>query len=498
MAGLLGTWRSSVTIIFYVLIAVTIITLMNHSNWAPQAKVIRDSVSSHISKELIQDEAHRKVFNGRISSIASQQQHIGTDNPLSQKVNLDTPVLDSAHKSFKEFEGEAEGNSKFQQYRTLYHQMMLGRSMRQMLPPVLLGLFCLLMILAMISTDDTRIYSATITLTQDVVMPLRKKPFTPEQHVWALRLVAMGIGVFFFCGSFFMAQLDYINLFVTLMCTMWLGGCGPVMIFGLYSRFGTTAGAFVSLITGMVMAIGGILVQRNWADVVYPWLLDLNLVEPLGKFLSAVSKPLNPYVVWEMDPVKFPINSYEFYFITMLITLFLYCVVSYFTKKEPFNLDRMLHRGIYNLDHDNKEGFKWSFHTVFSKLLGITKEYTRGDKVIAWSFFMYSFIWEFVITFIIVIIWNVISPWPLHWWGWYFFIVYLVVPGIMAAISTIWFGVGGFIDLTRLFRDLKARIANPLDDGWVEGHVSLADKAEFEELEHEIPKEGHSDSEKDE
>jgi hypothetical protein len=158
----------------------------------------------------------------------------------------------------------------------------------------------------------------------------------------------------------------------------------------------------------------------------------------------------------------------------------------------------MLHRGIYNLDHDNKEGFKWSFHTVFSKLLGITKEYTRGDKVIAWSFFMYSFIWEFVITFIIVIIWNVISPWPLHWWGWYFFIVYLVVPGIMAAISTIWFGVGGFIDLTRLFRDLKARIANPLDDGWVEGHVSLADKAEFEELEHEIPKEGHSDSEKDE
>jgi hypothetical protein len=54
-------------------------------------------------------------------------------------------------------------------------------------------------------------------------------------------------------------------------------------------------------------------------------------------------------------------------------------------------------------------------------------------------------------------------------------------------ISVFWFGIGGFIDLRRLFRDLKERITNPLDDGRVEGHVSLADKAQFEQLEHEAP-----------
>jgi solute:Na+ symporter, SSS family len=487
MAGLLGAWRTSITSIFYLLIAITIITLLNHSNWAPQAKTIRDSVSSHISKELVSDNAKRKIFNARINAIPAQHHQIGIEKPLSQKANLDTPLLTTAHTAFKEFEGEFAGNAKFQQFRTLYHQMMLGRSMRQMLPPVLLGLFCLLMVLVMISTDDTRIYSATITLTQDVVMPLRKKPFTPKQHVWTLRIVAIGIGVFFFCGSFFMAQLDYINLFVTIMCTMWMGGCAPVMIFGLYSRFGTTAGAFTSLITGMIMSISGILIQRNWADIVYPWLIEINYIEPLSKFLSAVSKPLNPYIVWEMDPVKFPINSYEFYLITMLVTLFLYCLVSYLTMKKPFNLERMLHRGIYNLDGDKKEPLHWSLSTVFSKLLGITKEYTTGDKVIAWGFFLYSFVWGFLFTIVFVIIWNFFSPLSIKWWGNYFFIVYLVVPGIMAAISTFWFGIGGFIDLRQLFRDLKTRVDNPLDNGQVDGNISLADKEKFEKLEHVGP-----------
>jgi SSS family solute:Na+ symporter len=486
MAGILGTWRYSMIMIFYVLLAVTIITLLNHRNWAPQAKNIRDSISSHISKDLIPDEANRKEFNAQISVIPAQYHRIGVDKPLSQKANLDTPTLETAHKTLKKFNGAAEGNAKFQQYRTLFHQMMLGRSMRQMLPPVMLGLFCLLMVLAMISTDDSRIYSATITLTQDVVMPLRKNPFTPKQHILVLRIVAICIGIFFFCGSYFMAQLDYIQLFVTLMCSMWLGGCGPVMIFGLYSRFGTTAGAFTSLIVGMVMSGGGILIKRSWADVVYPWLDQMNLVDPVGNFLSVISRPFNPYVIWEMNPVKFPINSYELYFITMLITLFLYCAVSYFTMKKPFNLDRMLHRGKYNLDHDKKEAFNWSFRTIFSKLLGITKEYTTGDKVITWSLFLFSIVWSFLITFVGVIIWNAFTPWPIQWWGKYFFIVYLVVPGIMAAISAIWFGIGGCIDLFRMFRDLKARVDNPLDDGWVEGHVSLADKAEFEKVEHEV------------
>ncbi len=483
MASLLGTWRGAITSILYVLIGVTIITMLNHRSWAPQAKNVRDNISARIAEELMENPADREAFLARIRSIPEQYHEIGVDMPLSQDKNLDTPVLQTAHMTFKEFNGESEGNAKFQQFRTLFHQMMLGMTMRELLPSGLLGLFCLLMVLAMISTDDTRIFSATITLTQDVVMPLFKRPLTARQHVLALRLVTIGIGVFFFCGSMFMSQLDYINLFVTLMTTMWMGGCGPVMIFGLYSRFGTTAGAFASLVTGMFMGFGGIFVQRNWASVVYPWLDKMGWVGTLDQFLIMISKPFDPYIVWKMDAVKFPINSYEYYFLTMMITLFLYCVVSWLTMKEPFNLERMLHRGIYNVDGENKERLKWSLRTLFSKFLGITKEYTLGDRCIAWGFFLYSFVYSFLICFVLVVVWNTITPWPIQWWGRYFFVVYLLVPGIMAAISTFWFGIGGFIDLFRLFRDLEARVVDPLDNGLVEGHVSLADVAKFKELE---------------
>ncbi len=483
MAGLLGTWRGSVTTIFYVLIAITVITLMNHRSRAEEAKSVRDYVSTRIAGELVEDEAVRAELLTRVHAVPPQIQEIGVSPPLSQEQNLDTPMLNVVHETLKEFEGESQGNDKFQQYRTLYHQMMFGASMRKILPPGLMGLFCLLMVLAMVSTDDSRIYSAAITLTQDVVLPLRKKGFTPRQHIWALRIVSIGIGVFFLCGSFFMAQLDYINLFTTLMTTMWMGGCGPVMIFGLYSRFGTTAGAFTSLISGMLLSFFSIFVQRNWADIVYPWLVRMDWAEPLGRVLEKVSGPFNPYIVWKMDAVKFPINSYEMYFLTMLITLVLYIVVSFATLKEPFNLERMLHRGIYNVDGDKKEKLDWSLRTIFSKMLGITKEHTRGDKVLSWAFFIYSFIYSFLTVFAVVAIWNTIKPWPTNWWSQYFFVVSLVVPSCLAMVSTVWFTWGGIRDLRHLFRDLEARTADHLDDGRVEGQVSLADQAKFEEAE---------------
>ena len=50
----------------------------------------------------------------------------------------------------------------------------------------------------------------------------------------------------------------------------------------------------------------------------------------------------------------------------------------------------------------------------------------------------------------------------------------------MGVVSTVWFMIGGVIDIRRLYRDLTARVNDPLDDGWVEGHVSRSDQAKLE------------------
>ena len=288
-------------------------------------------------------------------------------------------------------------------------------------------------------------------MAQDIILPFRKKPFTPEEHLRMIRIVALCVGVFFFFGSFFMSQLDYIGMYISLMIMMWTGGSGAIMTFGLYSRFGTTAGAFVSMISSIVLGAFGIFLNRNWADRVYPFLKAHDWVGPVGDLLAALSRPFSPYVVWEMNPVKCPVNTYEMIFIIVCITMTLYVLVSLsqtlkitlrpfrisWREDRLFNLERMLHRGKYSLDGEVKTRMEWSLRNVFSKLIGITPEYTLGDKITAWGIFFYSIVYQFVLAFVLVFVWNCFWRWPSEWWSTYFFITLLVVPVVLAAITTV-------------------------------------------------------------
>ena len=75
----------------------------------------------------------------------------------------------------------------------------------------------------------------------------------------------------------------------------------------------------------------------------------------------------------------------------------------------------------------------------------------------------------FGVCFLGVVLWNVVSPWPIAHWSRYFVFMYFIVPAVVSAISTVWFGVGGVVGLRQLFRDLAARKAiDETDDGRVE------------------------------
>ena len=481
MAGILGTWRNGFSVLMCLFVAVTIITVMSHVNFSGVSHKVRQQLSARVSDQLITDKKVKGKLDEAIGKLPPHNHIIGKDKPLSQTQNLDTPYMETAKKTLEELYPE-NGRAVFQKYRTLYHQMMMPMALRNIFPVGILGLFCLLMVMLMLSTDDSRIFNASSAIIQDLVIPFRKTPLTPEQHLKLLRYGSLVVALIFFMCSLFFSQIDYIRMFTTIMVAIWTSGGGAVILFGLYSRFGTTAGAYAALVFGSGTTITGILIQRNWADIVYPFLEKHQWVDGVTRFFAAVSSPFNPYIDWQINPYKFPMNSYELMLIANILGVSAYIIVSLLTYKEPFNLDRLLHRGIYDTEGKAALRTPWTVKTVFGKLIGITPEYTRGDKIIAWSVFIYCFVYQIGICFVAVLIWNIISPWPAIWWSHYFYITSILVSAVIGVISTVWFLTGGIIDLRRLFRDLQNRKANPLDNGMVSGNVSLADQADFSNI----------------
>ena len=472
MAGVLGAWKNGFASMMILLLAVVVITFMTgprfmHSDnkFKISNTEIRQELSAKVLDDVVADTAVRAKVMKAIHKIPETFTKQEWDRPLSQQHNLDTPYFNAVRDTLGD---TPDARHQFQKYRSLYQQMMMPSVVSKIFPVGMLGLFCLLMVMLLVSTDDSRIFNASSTLTQDVILPMFKGHLDQRKHLLLLRLTSVAVALLFLMVSIFFTQLDYINMFITIMCALWLGGAGPIMVFGLYSRFGNLTGAWCSIILGSGTSLLGLIFQRNWAKSIYPALEQLGMVETLDSFLQTVSAPFNPWIEWSMDPVKFPINSFEIFFISMVLSLGGYIVGSYLTYK-PYNLDKLLHRGIY-ADAPVPPKEHWTFRNVFSKLIGITDEYTRGDKIIAYSVFGYSFVYQIGIVFVAIVIWNTISPWPDEWWTVKFFITSLVIPAIVGLISTVWFMIGGIRDTRRLFIDLEKRIEDPDDNGQVLSH----------------------------
>ncbi len=480
MAGILVMYSGGLYGILCILLALMTATLLNHVNFAKDAKIVRGEIACYAAGTIALDKVVKEKIVTEFKKFPAHSHVIGKDEPLTHKKNLDTPYLQAAEKVIVQ---EKVSRGKQQEFNTLFHQLMLPFSMRHLLPSGLLGLFALLMALMMLSTDDSRIFNSASTIAQDIIVPFRKKPFSPENHVLMIKCCSLFVGLIFFLGSVLLAQMDYVNLFVQIVCSIWMGGCAPVMLGGLYWKFGNTKGAWASLLVGMTLSLGGMYLQWNWADVFYPWLETYGLIEQTGKIFETLSAPFHPYIVWEMNPTKFPINSIEIYAITNIISILSYIVVSAITFKGYFNMDKMLHRGIYNLDNEPKPKIDWNLKKIFPNLIGITKEYSFIDKCFAYFTFYYSFVYQFLIAFLMVWGISLFYRWPPAYWGDYFFWVYLIIPGVIGSVMAVWFTWHGVIDLKRLFYDLKNRSADDLDNGMVVGSVSLADKEHMEDIE---------------
>jgi Na+/proline symporter len=492
MSGIVGFFGSGMSGQVPVVLAMVVLAVMCHANHAETATEVRRDLSARVVEELVEErnEDAAAAVRDAVAAVPAQRHVIGVDAPLSQKNNLETPTLEAAHGALLATLPETEANAAYQGFRTTYRQQTLPLVLRHVAPAWILSLLVLLVLLLVVSTDDTRIFDTTTTWMQDFILPFFRNPPSPRFHLAMFKGLAIAIGVLFWCGSSFFAQLDYISMFVTIFTSLWVAGAGAVVTLGLYWRRGTTAGAYAAIISGGGISLAAILIQRNWASAVYPWLAAHGWEAGVRHLLEVASSPFVPWIDWRVTdalwPVKFPVNSIEISFIAGMTAFLLYVVISLLTCKEPFDLDAMLHRK-HSVEVEKKSVPEAARHcrrggSTFAKrllnsLVGITPEFTREDRIIAWLGFFKHMVWEWIVAFLLCSIAARIFHWGVREWAIRCFVVVLVVPITINVVTTVWFTWGTIRDLKRLFHDLAERRRNDLDNGMVEGHVSLADKA---------------------
>ena len=326
---------------------------------------------------------------------------------------------------------------------TLKSQMRAPVVLSEVLPVGLLGAFAALMLAAFISTHDTYLHSWASIFVQDVILPFRKKPFDKDDHIKALRYAIFGVAIFIFLFSLLFDQNQEIALYFAVTFAIFAGGVGAVIIGGLYWDRGTTEGAWAAMIVGAAIAVTGTIVPQ----VSDSWLIDTEGFKGIKNFILRLKE----------------INGIKFYALSMGFSSFSYILVSLMTFKEKVNMDKLLNRSKYSIQGEIKiidEKVKPIF-----KIFGIGKEFTIEDKII----YLVSFVWNILFTLVFVFgtmynLSNDVSDesWMIYWK------YQLYINIIFSFIIIIWFTIGGFIDIKKMFKSLSSSKRDHEDSGFVD------------------------------
>ncbi len=312
----------------------------------------------------------------------------------------------------------------------LIGQLRVSSTIPYILPIGFAGVFCAIMLAALISTYDSFMHTWGAVFLQDIVMPFRKKPFGKKQHMLFIRLSILGVAIFAFLFSLYFPNPENILMYFALINNLWLGGSGAVIIGGLYWKKGTTAAAWTSMAMGFILGALGIYFALAWPATHH------------GD--------------------KFFINPQWWFFDTLALCIVAYVLVSLIQNKN-FNMDKMLHRGKYAVEgeehKESKESVSW-----FKKIFGITPEFTRGDRIIAYLIVGWFLFW--LLVFCVGMVYAKIKHPTEDDWA-KFWHLYLVILFFMAIVTTIWFSIGSILDIRNMFRQLRTQVRDDSDDGFI-------------------------------
>jgi SSS family solute:Na+ symporter len=218
---------------------------------------------------------------------------------------------------------------------------------------------------------------------------------------------------------------------------IFLGGAGSVIIGGLYWKKGSTAAAYSAMIVGSILAISGLVLDNLWMN----W---------YGK--------------------NFYLNGQWMWFLSMISAIAVYITVSLLGRQPAADMDRILHHGKYAIKDDIVEIKAKQATRLVEKIkwcaeqLGVTDEFTRGDKIIYGSTLLWTILWLGIIIFGTV--YNCVNEASDESWAkfWHFFVW---MGFAMAFITAIWFTIGGLSNVKDAFKILNTVKRNDHDDGTI-------------------------------
>jgi SSS family solute:Na+ symporter len=356
-------------------------------------------------------------------------------------------------------------------------QMTVPVALSYSLPIAIKGLMAAVMLAAFISTHDTYLHSWGALFIQDVVLPFRKKPFETKQHIKLLRWSIMFVAVFIFLFSIFFRQNEKILLFFGITGAIYVGGAGSAIIGGLYWKRGSTGGAWFALASGAALAIGGLILGQIWEPWAYPFMAEhapwlLNAITYLLEDVAGSIKGIN----WQVTPDKFPIDGQWMWMFSMLIAIVGYIGFSLYSwlvlNKPEHDMDRLLHRGKWAITGDHV-GDTIEPVSGWRAILP-TKEFTTGDKCIYYAKLVWTIFWFSVFVFGTIYAFNYdvsLETWMEFWW---WKVMLTIVIGIG---TTIWFFIGGMIDIKKLYKRLRTMERDHRDIGMVIDHHDLSEES---------------------
>jgi len=316
-----------------------------------------------------------------------------------------------------------------------------------MLPAGLLGMFVAAMYGAYLSTDDTYLHSWATIFVQDVVLPIRQlftaEPLPTTLHLWLVKLAVLGIAGFAFVFGLFFELNQYVAMWSALTASVFVAGAGSVIIGGLYWSRGTTKAAWSSMLVGIVV--------KNQ----YGW------------FESVFGEGQVPGFIVRIHESSW-ISGQVLTFVAMASAIGTYVAVSLLLPEKPFDLDRMLYRGKYReLLPESERDFREEYGSTlpaWMQKIGFSREYSRTDTWIT----SITVLWPlaFTLLFIVGTLYALFVGIPQEWWVsfWKYWTWLIFATG---CVIVVWFTIGGFRDLKRMYAHLEKYRADQRDDGSV-------------------------------